>query len=79
VDVSSHEGIGRRPTTPAVGFSPTSPQKAAGVRIEPPPSVPVASGAMPAASAAPDPPEEPPGDHAGAHGFPVGPNTALSV
>jgi hypothetical protein len=37
------------------------PVKAAGWRIEPPVSVPVAAGAMRAATAAEDPPEEPPG------------------
>ena len=31
------------------------------MRVEPPMSEPVASGAKPAARAAPDPPEEPPG------------------
>ena len=40
---------------------PTIPQSAAGWRIEPPVSVPSAHGASPAATAAADPPEEPPG------------------
>jgi len=79
VETSSHDGIGRRPINPAVGFRPARPQNAAGVRIEPPPSVPVASGTRPAASAAPDPPDEPPGDHSSPHGFRVGPKTSLSV
>ena len=47
VEKSIHEGIGSPPSGPLVGFRPTSPQKAAGIRIEPPPSVPVASGASP--------------------------------
>ena len=37
------------------------PVKAAGWRIEPPVSVPVTPGAIPAATAAADPPDEPPG------------------
>ena len=40
---------------------PTMPVKAAGWRIEPPVSVPVAPRQRPAATAAAEPPEEPPG------------------
>ncbi len=40
---------------------PTMPVKAAGWRIEPPVSVPVAPSAMRAATAAAEPPDEPPG------------------
>ena len=47
--------------------------RAAGWRIEPPVSVPSASGAMPAATAADEPPLEPPGTRAGSHGLCVGP------
>jgi hypothetical protein len=43
-----------------VGFNPNSPQLEAGIRTEPPPSLPWASGTMPAATAAPLPPLEPP-------------------
>src|SRR6516162_7640534 len=43
-----------------VGLRPTRPQHDAGMRIEPPPSLACASGTMPAATAAADPPEEPP-------------------
>ncbi len=50
-----------RLTRPNVGFRPTIPQHEAGQRIEPPVSVPGASGRMPAASAAAEPPLEPPG------------------
>ena len=39
------------------------PVKAAGCRIEPPVSVPVAAGTRQAATAAAEPPEEPPGDN----------------
>src|SRR6266498_3957874 len=38
-----HSWMGRRPTSPFVGLSPANPQKAAGMRTEPPPSVAVAS------------------------------------
>src|SRR5437763_2515515 len=44
---------------PRVGFSPTSPQNDAGFRIEPPPSLPVAMGTIPAATAVAEPPLEP--------------------
>ena len=55
------------------------PHQAAGLRIEPPPSVPMASGARPAATAAPAPPEEPPGVWLVLHGFRVTPKSRLSV
>ena len=48
-------------TSPYVGFSPTTPQKLAGCLIEPPVSEPSAHGTRFAATAAADPPEEPPG------------------
>lgn len=44
-----------------VGLRPNSPQLAAGMRIDPPPSLPCAIGTMPAATAAAAPPLEPPG------------------
>ena len=50
-----------RLTSPIVGFIPTRPHAAAGIRIEPPPSEPVAHGTRPAATAAAEPPEDPPG------------------
>jgi hypothetical protein len=46
---------------PRDGFSPNRPQHAAGMRIEPPPSLPAAIGTTPDATAAADPPLEPPG------------------
>ena len=49
------------------------------MRIEPPPSEPVASGTRPAATAAADPPEEPPADRSSAHGLRVAPNVAFTV
>src|SRR5919108_1794410 len=71
--------MGLRPITPFVGFNPASPQKAAGIRTEPPPSDPVAMGASPAARAAPEPPLDPPGDQSSAHGFRVGPKRRFAV
>jgi hypothetical protein len=56
-----------------VGFRPANPQNAAGILIEPPPSVAVAIAAIPAASAAPDPPLDPPGDQSAPQGFTVVP------
>ena len=43
------------------------------MRTEPPPSLPCAAGTMPAATAAPAPPEEPPGVRSGSQGLRVGP------
>src|SRR2546429_7292090 len=64
---------------PYEGLSPKIPHPAAGLRIEPPPSVPMARGARPAATAAPAPPDEPPGVWPRLHGFRVTPNRRLSV
>ena len=62
-----------------MGFSPTIPQSEAGWRIEPPVSVPIDQGAVPAATAAAEPPEEPPGTRSGSHGFRTGPKPEFSV
>src|ERR1700754_3678128 len=59
---------------PCGGLYPTMPQVEAGIRIDPPISVPVARVVNPAASAAPDPPEEPTGPYALFHGFSVVPH-----
>src|SRR5690606_35224022 len=48
-------------TAPKLGFKPTTPQNAAGCLTDPPVSEPTARGAKPAAIAAAEPPEEPPG------------------
>src|SRR5919198_3090780 len=61
-----------RLTSPKVGMRPTTPQSDAGPRIEPPVSEPSASGTRPAATAAPDPDEEPPVKCTGFHGFRAG-------
>ena len=58
---------------------PTTPHSAAGWRIEPPVSVPSASGAMPAATAAAEPPLEPPGTRSRSQGLRVGPYAEFSV
>lgn len=49
------------------------------MRMEPPPSLAPAAGTIPAATAAADPPELPPGVRAGSHGLRVGPPSAGSV
>src|SRR5208283_5518626 len=51
----------REATSPWVGLCAETPQKCAGTRKEPPMSEPNDKGPKPAASAADDPPEEPPG------------------
>src|SRR3954470_14861470 len=56
-----------------VGFSPTSPQQAAGARMDPQPSEACAIGSMRAATAAAAPPLEPPEMWARFHGLRVGP------
>src|SRR5947209_1047447 len=66
-------------TRPRLGFIPTIPQHAAGIRIEPPPSDPVAAGTIPAATAAAEPPEEPPGVRSPRHGLRVMPLASLAV
>src|SRR5439155_18622605 len=62
-----------------LGLRPTSPHQAAGIRTEPPMSLPSASGTQPDATAAPDPPDEPPGVRSGFQGFRVTPQRGLSV
>ncbi len=56
-----------------LGFSPTRPQLEAGMRIEPPPSLAWAIGTMPAATAAAEPPLEPPAERSVSQGLRVGP------
>jgi hypothetical protein len=58
-----------------VVFSPVMPFHAAGMRTEPPVSVPIAQGAIRAATATPEPEDEPPGvrcvlSSQGFHGVP---------
>ena len=60
-------------------MTPTVPVTAAGCRMEPPVSVPMASGASYAASAAAEPPPDPPGIRSVSHGLWVGPKAEFSV
>src|SRR3954465_6916465 len=62
-----------------LGFSPKTPHAEAGMGIEAPPSLACATGRMRAATAAAAPPEDPPDECAGFHGFRVGPNSRDSV
>ena len=61
------------------GLRPTRPQHAAGMRVEPPPSVAWAIGTIPAATAAPEPPDDPPDVRARSHGLRVAPNRFVFV
>ena len=61
--------MGARLTRPRDGFSPNRPHSAAGMRIEPPPSVACAIGRPRAATMAAEPPEDPPGDRSAAPGI----------
>src|SRR6478609_371961 len=70
---------GPREIRPRCTFRPTSPQHAAGILIEPPPSEAWAIGTRPPATAAAEPPDEPPGVCSVFHGFRVGPNRRASV
>src|SRR3954451_10180629 len=70
---SDHEnglspGVG---SAPYDGLKPTTPQYEAGRITEPPVCVPTASGTMPAAPAAADPADDPPGVCPAAFGFSV--------
>src|SRR6266576_6324244 len=64
---------------PGVGFSPQIPQKCAGTRIEPPPSLPTPPAEQPVAIAAASPPLEPPEECAKFHGLQVLPLSRLLV
>ena len=64
---------------PTVVLRPRTPQKAAGIRIDPPVSVPVASATRSAATAAAEPPLDPPGTRLRSHGFRVDPRAGFWV
>src|SRR5580704_16028022 len=64
---------------PGVGFNPQIPQKCAGTRIDPPPSLPTPPTEQPDAIAAASPPLEPPADRAKFQGLLVLPLNKLSV
>ena len=67
------------PIMPGEGRIPTTPHKAAGMRNEPPVSDPVQIGKRSVASAAAEPPDEPPAFKLGLKGLPVAPHTGLRV
>ncbi|MOA45725.1 hypothetical protein D3C78_1681540 [compost metagenome] len=64
---------------PRVGLKPNTPQHEAGIRIEPPASLPWANGTSRAATAAAAPPLEPPAECLRFHGLWQGPNSTGSV
>ena len=70
--------LGSRGMAPKVGLKPTTPQNAAGMRMEPPPSPPMLTGPIPAATAAPAPPDDPPGTRSRSQGLDVRPWTGDS-
>src|SRR5260370_39621913 len=66
-------------TRPRVALIPNSPHTLDGILMDPPPSLPWATGARPAATAAPAPPLEPPADLDRSHGVRAGGPTLVSV
>ncbi len=79
--VSRLGASGRTPSRlirPQVVFSPAIPQHAAGMRIEPPVSVPKATSASPAATAVAEPLDEPPGTRRGSSGLTGVPKASLT-
>ena len=62
---------------PNDGLRPKIPANEDGMRIEPPPSVPIARGPRPAETAADAPPDEPPGVRSRFQGFRVAPKRRL--
>src|SRR4051812_40294564 len=65
-------------TVPAVGLRPYTPQKLAGIRIEPVRSEPYSRKVRPVATAAAPPPVEPPGERVVSHGLTVRPYSGLA-
>ena len=61
---------------PWLVFSPTNPHADAGMRMLPPPSDALANGTIPAATAAAEPPLEPPGVRSRSHGLCVAPHAS---
>src|SRR4029450_6245233 len=64
---------------PQLGLWPNTPLNDAGMRIDPPMSVPISNDVSPVATAAPAPPDEPPGTRSAFHGLTVVPNISLKV
>ena len=71
--------LGQIGTRPGAGRKPTTLQKPAGLRSDPPRSLPSAIGSIPEASAAAAPPLLPPHVFVRSYGLRVAPNTALNV
>src|ERR1700728_3425559 len=70
---------GPRDIRPRVGLIPKTPQTLEGIRIEPPPSLPWAAGARPAATEAAAPPLDPPALRDRSHGVLAGGAKLVSV
>src|SRR5208282_5310712 len=66
-------------TRPRDGLSPTRPHSLAGIRIEPPPSLACPTATIRAATAAADPPLEPPVERVTSQGLRLGPKASGSV
>ena len=64
---------------PLVGLRPTRPLHAAGIRIEPPPSLACAMGTTPAATNAPEPDDDAPAVCSGFHGLRTAPSLGCSA
>src|SRR5690606_41410445 len=64
--------IGPEEIRPRLGLMPYSPQAEAGMRIEPAPSLPCATGASPPAAAAAAPPRDPPAERETVQGVVAG-------
>src|SRR5690348_2105603 len=62
-----------------LGLRPTRPQSPAGIRTEPPVSVPIAISHMPSATATGAPAEEPPGTRLRSRGLPGVPKCGLEI
>src|SRR6185437_655151 len=61
-----------------LGLKPTSPQIAAGIRVEPPVSLPIEMSHMPSAAATTAPDDEPPGTRLRSAGLPGVPKCGLA-
>ena len=80
VDRPARSGLSGPPEIrPRVGLIPNRPHTLAGIRIEPPPSLPWAAGARPAATAAPAPPLDPPAERVRSQGVRAGGPIVVSV
>ena len=70
---------GQRGTSPGVGRRPSTPLQAAGLRSDPPRSLPSAIGSIRQASATAPPPLEPPAERVVSQALRVAPKTGLNV